>query len=170
MKYLLASIIGILGIAASPAWAGSNVFANFGQTLTLNGTVGNEAGSAPNADPFTLGIFSSGNECLRIAVTSQDADLEATLVAPGGRVWQDDDGNGLNRPLIKAITTVRGWHELAVSHFAGTVVHANFTFEIARFASTDIRCNPPTGPRVFAPATQKSGQAPAGNRSLPGSP
>ena len=39
----------------------------------------------------------------------QGDDLEATLVSPTGRTWHDDDGKGLNRPLIKAITDVRGW-------------------------------------------------------------
>jgi hypothetical protein len=171
MKYCSQLVTGIFvaTIAASPAWSGPNVFANFGETLTLNGTVGNEAGNAPNADPFTLGVFSSGNECLRIAVISQDADLEATLVAPGGRIWQDDDSNGSFRPLIKAITPpVRGWYELAVSQFAGTVVHANFTFQISRFLTTDSRCNPPTTPRAFGPTALKPGQV---HRSSPaGSP
>ncbi len=43
-----------------------------------------------NADPFTLQVIAGANECLRIAVLSQEADLNATLVGPSGRVWQDD--------------------------------------------------------------------------------
>jgi hypothetical protein len=63
---------------------------------------------------------------------------------------------------------VRGWYELAVSHFAGTVVHANFTFQISRFSTTDSRCNPPTSPRVFVTIAPKSGHV---ERSSPsGSP
>jgi hypothetical protein len=143
MKHAVAIASGILATAvAMPAWAGEHVFAAFGSTITLNGTV--ESDNASNADPFTLQVFSTGSECLVIAVTSQQADLEATLVGPSGRVWQDDDGNGSLRPLIKALTVTRGWHSLTVSHFAGTAVHADFTFQITRAASNSTLCSPPT--------------------------
>jgi hypothetical protein len=166
MKNISKSIIAILAATcvSNSAWAGEHVFANFGQTITLNGTV--ESDNSANADPFTLQVFSAGNECLRIAVTSQGTDLEATLVGPSGRVWQDDDGNGSLRPLIKAITVTRGWHSLSLSNFAGTAVHADFTMQIARLASTDSSCNPPTGVRVLAPLASKP-QVPAGVGALP---
>jgi hypothetical protein len=100
MKYYSQLVAGIFAatIAASPAWAGSNIFNNPGGTTLLGGTVESAAGGA---DPFTIGVFSTGNECLHIAVNNQQntgtgerSDLKATLVAPGGRVWQDDDSNG----------------------------------------------------------------------------
>lgn len=165
MKNIATSVIAILAATcASSAWAGEHVFANFGQTITLNGTV--ESDNSANADPFTLQVFSAGNECLRIAVTSQGTDLEATLVGPSGRVWQDDDSNGSLRPLIKAITVTRGWHSLSLSHFAGTAVHADFTMQMARLSSTNSSCNPPTTVRVFAPLAPKA-QAPDGVGALP---
>jgi hypothetical protein len=124
----------------------------------FNGTV--ETNATNNRDPFVAQIFTSGAECLRIAVVSQGTDLEATLVSPSGRVWQDDDGNGSLRPLLKALTDVRGWYPLVLSNFAGTSVNADFTLDITRLPSTSSLCAPATAPRIFvAPA----GKAPKGN-------
>jgi hypothetical protein len=161
MKYYSQLAAGIFAatIAASPAWAGSNIFNNPGGTTLLGGTVESSAGGA---DPFTIGVFSSGNECLRIAVNNQQntgtgeaSDLKATLVAPGGRVWQDDDSNGNLLPLIKAITPsgVVGWYTLALSQFNGHAVHTSFAVLISRFSATDSRCNPPTPPVLGSSAT-----------------
>ena len=70
-------------VASAPATAGSKVFAFFGSTMTFNGTT--EANAFGNVDPFVIEVFAAANECLRIAVTFQGADLEATLVSPDGR-------------------------------------------------------------------------------------
>jgi hypothetical protein len=74
-----------------------------------------ETNASQNRDPFVAQVFTSGAECLRIAVVSQGQDLEATLISPTGRIWQDDDSGGSNRPLIRAITDVRGWYPLTLS-------------------------------------------------------
>lgn len=159
-KTVLASAIGLtLGLSASGAWAGPKLVPLFGTSFRVNGLVGDS--SNQNRDPFEVQVFSAGNECLRIAGVTQDADMEATLVSPTGRMWQDDDGNGLNRPLIKAITDVRGWYTFQVSHFSTGVVNADFSVDLLRTTSTSSLCNPPTGPRVFvapAEAPAKSGQ------------
>ena len=149
---ILASAIGLtLAMTAHSAMAGPKLVPLFGTTFRVNGLVGDSSNG--NRDPFVVQLFSSGNECLRIAGVSQDADLEATLISPTGRTWQDDDGNGLNRPLIKAITDVRGWYTLEMSHFSTGVVNADFSVDLLRVASTNGLCNPPTGPRVqLAPA------------------
>ena len=110
-KTVLASVLGLtLTLSASGAWAGPKLVPLFGTTFRVNGLVSDSSniGADRNRDPFVVQLFSSGNECLRIAGISQDADLEATLISPTGRTWQNDDGNGLQRPLIKAITDVRG--------------------------------------------------------------
>lgn len=150
-------------LTAGQAWAGSKIFSSGSTPLTVNGSV--EANANNNADPFVAQVFTTGNECLRIAVTSQGADLEATLVSPSGRVWKDDDSNGSLRPLIKAVTDVRGWYTLAMSHFAGNPVNADFTMVVRRASSTDPVCRPPTNPVVnFArpsAKSQDSGPAPA---------
>ena len=143
--------VGLFVGPAHHAWAGAKIF-SIG-TTTVNGSY--ETNLNDNRDPWVAQVFSSGNECLRIAVTSQGTDLEATLVSPSGRVWQDDDSNGSLRPLIKAITDVRGWYPLILSHFAGDIANADFTFEVVRLASDDALCNPPTDPRIFEPASDK---------------
>ncbi|WP_036257469.1 hypothetical protein [Methylocapsa aurea] len=181
MAYYQRALFAILiaTVAPSYSWAGEHIFANFGQTITLNGTIEND--NTNNADPFTLQVFSAGNECLRIAVLNQGAnDLEATLVGPSGVVFQDDDGNGSLRPLIKAITQPanaqgfnngRGWYALSISTFDGRPVHGDFSFQIARLASTDAQCAAPTGPRVFAAtssATKASQQVQSGESTFSG--
>lgn len=160
-KSVLAPAIGLaLALSTGSAWAGPKLVPLFNTNFRVNGLVGDS--SNQNRDPFVVQLFSAGNECLRIAGVSQDADMEATLTSPTGRVWQDDDGNGLNRPLIKAITDVRGWYTFQVSHFGSAVVNADFSVDLLRVASTSPLCNPPTGPRVFAApasAPAKSTQA-----------
>lgn len=142
-----------------PASAGPKLFAYSGSGITFNGTT--ETTANGNVDPFVVELFSSGNECLRVAVTAQGTDLEATLVAPDGRTWRDDDGNGSLRPLVKAITTKRGWHILRLSRFDGGAVNADFTVTVHRLASTHAACNPPTSPvtTALAPAARKPAAA-----------
>ena len=149
-----AAAIFSTAVAASPAFAGPKLFAYFGDSITFNGTT--ETTANGNVDPFNVELFSAGNECLRIAVTAQGADLEATLVSPDGLTWRDDDGNGSLRPLIKAITTVRGWHILRLSHFAGEAVNADFTVNIARLASGDASCGGATQPAITFSAVQQT--------------
>lgn len=149
------AVIGALG-ATGPAWAGSKIF-SFGTTVaTVNATV--ETNASQNRDPWVAQVFTTGAECLRIAVTSQGQDLEATLISPSGTIWQDDDSGGLNRPLIKAVTNVRGWYPLTLSHWSGASVNADFTMTVQRAAATSSLCAPATTPRAaIAAAASKSG-------------
>ena len=145
-----------LALPTGESWAGAKLFDSGGNTTAtrFNGSV--ETNTNNNRDPFVAQIFTSGAECLRIAVVSQGTDLEATLVSPSGRVWQDDDSNGLNRPLLKARTDVRGWYPLVLSHFAGSSVNADFPLDITRLPSTSSLCAPATGPRIFVAPAVKS--------------
>jgi hypothetical protein len=155
------------GMALSnPAWAGPKLFAYLNNSITFNGTT--ETTVNGNVDPFNVELFSAGNECLRILVTAQGTDLEATLVAPDGRTWQDDDSGGSLRPFIKAITTTRGWHILRLSSFSGAAVNADFTVLVSRLPSTSTLCAPATGVAVpFALAAPKPAAA-AAARPAPG--
>jgi hypothetical protein len=145
-------------LVAGQAHAGAKIFSS-GLTR-VNGSI--EFNANQNRDPFVAQVFSSGGECLRIAVVAQGADLEATLVSPSGRVWQDDDSNGSLRPRLHAVTDVRGWYPLALSHFAGTAVNADFSMDIQRLPTAS--CNPVTPPaRLAAPMRAgKSGSVGAG--------
>lgn len=152
--FALTALMLSLVLPAQQSWAGAKIFDNSldSAATRFNGTV--ETNVSNNRDPFVAQIFSSGAECLRIAVVSQGTDLEATLVSPSGRVWQDDDGNGSLRPLLKSITDVRGWYPLVLYNFAGSSVNADFTIDITRLPSTSALCAPPTTPRVFRPAAK----------------
>jgi hypothetical protein len=145
-----------LALPAGESWAGAKLFDFSGNTTAtrFNGTV--ETNATNNRDPFVAQVFTSGAECLRIAVVSQGTDLEATLVSPSGRVWQDDDSNGSLRPLLKALTDVRGWYPLVLSNFTGSSVNADFTIDITRLPSTSSLCAPATGPRIFVAPAGKS--------------
>ena len=44
-----------------------------------------------NSQPFTLQVFSTGNECVRLDVLTQGTDLEIALVGPDGTLWRNDD-------------------------------------------------------------------------------
>jgi len=155
--FAIAALFLGLALPAGESWAGAKLFDSGGNTTAtrFNGSV--ETNAANNRDPFVAQIFTSGAECLRIAVVSQGTDLEATLVSPTGRVWQDDDSGGSLRPLIKAITDVRGWYPLVLSHFVGSSVNADFTLDITRLPSTSSLCAPATAPRILlAPAVKST--------------
>ena len=90
-KAVLASAIGLtLALSTASAWAGPKLVPLFGTNFRVNGLVGDS--SNQNRDPFVAQVFTTGTECLRISVISQDQDLKATLISPSGTVWQDDDG------------------------------------------------------------------------------
>jgi hypothetical protein len=152
----LAALFLGLALPVQESWAGAKLFdSNADSAATrFNGSV--ETTVNNNRDPFVAQIFSSGAECLRVAVVSQGTDLEATLVSPTGRVWQDDDSNGSTRPLLKALTDVRGWYPLVLSHYAGSSVNADFTIDITRLPSTSALCSPVTAPRIFVAPAVKS--------------
>jgi hypothetical protein len=152
----IAALLLGLALPARESWAGAKLFdfSNDTAATRFNGTV--ETNASNNRDPFVAQVFTAGAECLRIAVVSQGTDLKATLVSPTGRIWQDDDGNGNLRPLIKAITDVRGWYPLVLAHFAGNSVNADFTIDITRVPSNSPLCSPVTAPRLAVTPALKS--------------
>lgn len=116
--------------------------------LVITSTYGHDQFS--NADPSVFQVFTSGNECLRIAVSSQGTDLEGTLTCPNGRTWQNDDGNGSLRPLIRANTAApRGWCTLTFHHFAGEGSAADFTFTYGRYPAGNVNCAGAPAPDIF---------------------
>ena len=167
MRYV-ALVVGLLLLMAVPggdAWAGSKIFSSGTSILTVRGSV--ETNAVGNRDPFIVQVFSAGlNECLRLAVTIQGADLEMTLVSPSGRTWQDDDSNGALRPRIIARTDVRGWYTLMLSHFTGAATNADFALTVQRTAAGAV-CLPLTVPRILVEPAAKSSSAGAGPEGGP---
>jgi hypothetical protein len=107
--------------------------------------------TAGRPTPFETSIFSGGGECVRIDVTFQEVDLEATLIGPHGFVWRNDDsGSGACPlcPLVKAIVGPAGWYTLQISHFAGSASAADFTVRYGRYNNGNPNCSAPTTPLV----------------------
>ena len=101
------------------------------------------------SEPVIVAVLDSGIDTLH-------EDLKSVLWTNPGEIpgnGKDDDGNGSQRPLIKAITDVRGWYTFQMSHFSTGVVNADFSVDLLRTTSTSASCNPQTVPRVtLAPA------------------
>ncbi|WP_009631403.1 hypothetical protein [Synechocystis sp. PCC 7509] len=164
---VVAPVLG-LSLLAQEAWAGSLIYDPGADTCTgLNcnasvifGTY--QRDQANNAEPFTVQVFSSGNECVRIHGLAQAVDLEAVLVAPNGQVWRNDDGGGSLRPLIKAITpSVRGWYTLQISGYSGLQARSDFQLAYGRYNSANPNCSGATVPSFGASA--ENAPKPSGN-------
>jgi len=143
------------------ALAGSLMFDPFDTCTGINcssqsihGTYHSDALS--DRDPFILQIYSFGDECVRLDVTSAidtvtglPQDLEMVLISPTGRIWRNDDRSASNsRPLIRAITDINGWYTLQVSHSTGADVIADFTLRYGRYNSGNPNCSPVTPPLI----------------------
>jgi hypothetical protein len=157
-RTILTAAIAALSTTAVPAWA-TNLMGS-----TTNATIsGTTFGFGPSAMPWTAEVYSSPGACLRIAVVTQATDLEATVIAPNGTVYRDDDGGGANRPLVKINNTPNnGWYTVSINHFAGSAVSSNFTLNIQRLGLNNASCLPATVPAAAAAAaTAKPNQTTA---------
>lgn len=166
IKGLAIAALGFgLVLSASESWAGPKIQDFVGNTTATRFSGAVESNVNSNRDPWVAQVFTSGAECLRIAVVSQGTDLEATLVGVEGRVWQDDDSGGSLRPRINARTTIRGWYPLVLHSFSGASVNADFTIDVTRLPSAS--CVPETLPSIITAPTPKpaggnTGPAPSG--------
>jgi hypothetical protein len=136
-------------------------------TLRLPGTLLNFAPSAGNWD---INVFSSGGECVRLDVSSQNTDLEMVVVAPNGTVYRNDDrGGGDLRPLVKIDATPNnGWYTVHLARFDGSAVNANFVLLYGRYNTGNVNCSNPTGGFVAPVATKPT--IPITNQPKPGEP
>jgi hypothetical protein len=165
MAKCFAALCASVGLAAllisNGAQAGSKIVDYIdGTPTTLKGTI--ETNSAGNVDPFVVQVYAgqTGTECVVITgVGPLNFDATATLVAPDGTVWFNDDGNGSLRPKIKAITFSRGWHVLTISTYAGFAGTRDITLTYARYAGTSQNCANPTP--TITPMSAKAKVPPA---------
>lgn len=145
-----ALVVGGCLAATDPAMAGFQFFDARNTSTGINSNsqsyIGVYERNSNNTQPipFTIQVYSSGNECVRLAVTQQPSDLEIVLIAPDGTRWRDDDGGGSNRPLVKANTTVNGWYTVHISQFAGGTGAGNFTLRYGRYNSGNPNCATPS--------------------------
>src|SRR5947207_3068793 len=91
MRRILALLILFLSVAVVDAVAGPQIWAPVNTCTTVNcgarvmsGTYQNDG---LNSNPFIMQVFAYANECLRLDITVQTADLEAVLISPDGRIY-----------------------------------------------------------------------------------
>ncbi|MEJ8572095.1 hypothetical protein [Microbaculum marinum] len=103
--------------------------------MEIGGTV---PGFLASALPWTTQLYAGPGECLRLEVTSQEADLEMRVVSPDGtNTWSSDDSAMAPCPLcpLAAIKTRKtdGWYTVHVGEWGGESVQANFTLAYGRY-------------------------------------
>jgi hypothetical protein len=121
--------------------------------VNINGI--SQRNSFGDSIPFTVSLFADVNQCIRLDVTSQSADMEIVLVSPSGSIWRNDDFNG-TRPLITARGDVKGYYTVQVNFFNGAqAVNSVQLFSLAYglyIPGTPVNCPSPAGPTL---ATQQ---------------
>jgi hypothetical protein len=115
--------LGLMALVFSTAWAGPLIFDGLDNCTALNcNAVFLNGISQKNAFgdsvPFVVQLFADVNECMRLDITSESADVEIVLVSPSGATWRNDDFNGL-RPLITARADVKGYYTVQINAFNG---------------------------------------------------
>ena len=102
----------------------------------------------PFAYPWTAELFANKDQCFRFDVIEQAADLEMTVIAPSGQIFQNDD-KGTNScpacPLVKiGQTPLGGWYTVRVGRANGTAVNASFTMMVSQYPIGNPNCADPT--------------------------
>jgi hypothetical protein len=118
-----------------------------GSSIRLDGTI--LASGGVNHQPWTIDVYASQGQCLRLFVGLEDADSELVVVAPNGTVYRNDDVNGAadRRPLVKIPSAPNsGWYTVHVSPFNGAALNYNFALWYGRYSAGNINCAGGTAP------------------------
>lgn len=150
-RTLFGAAIVAASLSALASSAGATNLLGSTTSATISGTT---FGFGPSAMPWTAEVYSPAGGCLRVAVTSQGTDLKATVVAPNGTVYRDDDSGGSNRPLVRINGTPNnGWYTVSINNWNGAAVSQNFTVTLQRLGLNGAGCLPATGPTAAATAS-----------------
>jgi hypothetical protein len=122
-------------------------------SVELGGTV---PGFLASGMPWVIQVFATERECLRLEITSQEADLEMRVVSPdGSKTWVNDDSTLAPCPLCPLVTVNptrhNGWYTVHIGEFGGGAVQASFTFAYGRYNRNNPNCTTHIAPAV-APA------------------
>jgi len=155
LRWLLPMVFGLgLILTARPVWASEIFDPTVDTCTTLNcGAVtfsGTVIGFAGIAKPFDINVYANPNECLRVALTSGDVNLETVIRAPNGTVFRNDNGfvsPCTNCPIVKINGTPnRGFYLVSIADFAGAPNISNFTLRYGRYNLGNPNCANPTPP------------------------
>lgn len=110
--------------------------------------------------PFTTSVFADVNECLRLDVTAETADMRIVLVSPSGARWNVDDRvPGDVRPLITARSDVKGYYTVQINYYTGNQpldTTQAFTLAYGRYNIGNTgNCPTPMSPNLVTPASRK---------------
>jgi hypothetical protein len=142
-------------------------------SLVLPGTV---LSIPPSASTWVGKLFAAANECVRLDVDRQNADLRMVVVAPNGTIYRNDDRTATDfRPLVQINPTPNnGWYTVQLAKFNGQAVSANFTLFYGRYNAGNPNCGqaavqpPGAGPGGFqiqvVPGIQGQDAAPDVNK------
>jgi hypothetical protein len=97
------------------------------------------------AGTWTEQIVVGAAKCLRIQVTQQTYDLEMTVIAPNGTVYQNDDTTVADkRPRLKINNTpVAGSYTVVIGQTSGSPVVQNFLVAFGVYALGNMNCTSP---------------------------
>ncbi len=155
-KLIALSALSMLSVFASNHVNATNLFdpsvstttVADGSSVRLDGTLNDTNG---NSQPWTAELYAAPGECVRFFVTSTNFDSELTVIAPDGTVFRDDDGGGLQRPLVKiAGAPSQGWYTVQVAHYNGAAMNSNFTLMYGRYSAGNVNCSGGTVPTLSA--------------------
>jgi len=162
-QLLTVGAILALSATASPVRGAELVFDGSVDTCTtqncgavfLNGIT--QKNAFGDSVPFTLEVFNDVNNCIRLEVTGQTADMEIVLVSPSGGVWRNDDFFG-NRPLITARGDVKGYYTIQINYFNGNQpinTGQGFVLAYGRYVpGTAVNCPTPAAPFLASQNTK----------------
>ncbi|MFA5354344.1 MAG: hypothetical protein WC291_08945 [Thermodesulfovibrionales bacterium] len=149
-------LMAVLVFGYSPAVASTELYddtvsgctANNCSSIRLPGTV---MSFSPSAGNWVANVFAAPNECLRLDVTLEGADLEMVVIAPNGTVYRNDDRTATdNRPLVKIPSAPNdGWYTVHIAQFNGAPVNADFILLYGRYRAGNPNC---AGAQPFAAA------------------
>ena len=98
------------------------------------------------AGTWTEQIAVGGARCLRIQVTQETADLEMTVIAPNGTIYQNDDTAAPTdkRPRLKINNTpAPGSYTVVIGQASGSPVTQNFLVAFGVYALGNMNCTSP---------------------------
>jgi hypothetical protein len=120
-----------------------------GKVLTYRAN--NGAGAPTHRLPWSAMVYADANECLRLDVVDESADLAMTAVTPNGyHLYRSDDPSSGSCPLCPILkidpVPYGGWYSVSISTVV-TTADASFKLRIGRYNGGNPNCASPTPPQ-----------------------